>query len=531
MARFKLKLLYVILGLSFSANSASSSVFNNDNLDSYFCDQNNNSVQSTLKILDLPSSANCIKPSLPINNGPVKVSSIDDAVYLTKNSPSVKALDLSYEATELTAKASYLNAFGPQLTLSGGSLSASNIVTSYIYNYQVQNSQPSNSQVSIQDSTFTKNFSVTPLLSIPVFNLKNINLARYYSNLSKSSAYSTTDNDLTQISSALTNYVSLWIQKRQLQVSIVNLNASLQALSATIGQYKVGSLAKPDLASTYSTYKAYQASLLDSINNYNTSYFTLANSLGVQPDNLQLTQAALSDSALSSITSYIVPNKDQLRSLILENSSQLYADIYQSRASNRYADYYLSTYVPTFSVNVSTSPSYSQYSFKSLQSSSVTEQYNYNTSNPISYAVGVSFSWTLFDSFTAATNAASQRKQSLAYIEQARALAISKLQSGLSSSSAYDSYSASANLLLNATQVSLISYNGTLSAVRAGFSNITTLVQRLNQLNSNRSSYLTSFQTALNAKINLAYLTRSGLYFNYNPYNLNYSAQFLDVLK
>lgn len=531
MIRLTHQLFFVILGLSCSANSSRSIELNADNLESFLCDQNNYSVQATSKILDLSTNGNCIKPILPTNIGSVKISSIDDAVYFTKNSPSVKALDLSYLVTQLTTKASFLSAFGPQLTLSGGSLSASNTITNYNYNYQINNSQPSNSQVNLQDSTYTKNFSVTPLFSIPVFNLQKINLARYYSNLSKSSAYSVTDNDLTQISSTLTNYVSLWIQKRQLQVSVDNLKASLQALAASVGQYKVGSLAKPDLASTFSSYKTYQASLLDSISSYNTSYFALANSIGVQPDNLQLSQAALSDSALSSITSYIIPNKDQLRDLILENSSQLYADIYQSKASDRYSAYFLSTYVPTFSINASTSPSFSQYSFQSSQSGSVTEQYDYKTNNPISYAVGLSFSWTLFDSLSAATSAASQRKQSLAYIEQARALSISKIQSAFSSFSTYDSYSASAALLLKATQLSLSSYNGTLNALRSGFSNTTTLVQRLNQLNSNRSSYLTSLQTALNAQINLAYLTRSGPYFNFNPYNLNYSIKFLDILK
>jgi outer membrane protein TolC len=503
---------------------------NEFDLNAYFCDQNNVSVKFTSKVLSLAIN-NCTVPTLPSNNGPTKVASIDDAIYLTKNSPNVKALDFSYLSTKLTAKASYLSAFGPTLTLSGGSLSASNITTNYNYTYQVQGGRPSNSQVNTQESTYTKNFSITPLLQIPIFNPQNINLARYYTNLSKSSAYSTTDNDLIQISSTLTNYLNLWIQRRQLQVSIDNLKASLQALDASVGQYKVGLLAKPDLGSTYSTYKSYQASLLDSVSSYNTAYYSLTNSLGIQPENLELTPSALSDSALLAIINYSVPEKFKLRTLVLKNSSQLYADVYQSKASDRFADYYLSTYIPTFSILASTSPSYSQTTFKSSQSGRVTDQYDYNSSNSNSYAVGLSFSWTLFDSLSAATSASSQKKLSLSYIEQARALAISKIQSALSYLATYESYASSTALLQKATQASFGAYNLTLNAIRAGFSDTTTLVQRLNQLNSNRTSYLSSLQTALNAKINLAYLTRSGLYLDYNPYNLDYSSQILDILK
>jgi outer membrane protein TolC len=531
MFRSKIRIFLVFLGLSCSANYVKALEINDLNLDTLFCDQTNNSVKFTSQVLNLPVGDSCIKPSLPSNNGAIKVSNLDDVVYLTKKSPSIKALDFSYLSTKLTEKASYLTAFGPQLKLSSGSLSVSNTTTNYNYNNQTRDGRPSNSPASTQDSTYTQSASITPLLSIPIFNPQNINLARYYSNLSKSSAYSTTDNDLTQISSALTNFLNLWIQSRQLQVSVDNLEASLQALAASVGQYKVGLLAKPDLGSTYSTYKSYQTSLLDSINSYNTSYNSLANSLGVQPDNIQLTPSALSDDALFSITNYVVPSKDKLRSLVLENSSQLYADIYQSRASDRFADYYLSTYLPTFSILASFSPSSSYSSFKSSQSGSVTEQYDYTSSSPSSYAVGLSFNWTLFDSLSAAASASSQKKLSLSYIEQARALAISKIQSALSSISTYESYTTSTVILLKSTQASLNAYNGTLYALRAGFSDTTTLVQRLNQLNSNRTSYLTSLQTALAAKINIAYLTRSGIYLNYNPYNLIYSSQFLDILK
>jgi len=499
-------------------------------LERWFCDQPNTSVKFSSEILNLNDSF-CQKPPLPGNNGSVRVAGLSDAINLTKESPTVKSLDFSYYSTTLTSKAYYLKAFGPTFSLSNGALQASNSRSNSSYSYQQLNGSPSDASFSTSSSSYTQQLSLSPVLAVPLLNPQNINLARYYSKLSKSSAYSTTDEDLQQLTATLSNFVSLWIQKRVLQVSVDNLKASLEALDAAVGQYKVGLLAKPDLGSTLSTYRNYQASLLSAVSSYNSAYNSLANSMGIPPENLHMTSQALSGDALSPIVAYAVPAKSQLSSLVINNSSQIYAFVYQSQAYDRFADFYLSTYIPTFAIFASSSPSNSWNSFASSQSGTSQDQYQYNSSTSGSYSVGISFSWTLFDSFSAASLASSQKKLSLSNIQQARALAISKVQSAFTSLATYEALSLSTELLLNATRASLTAYNDTLYAIRAGFSDTTTLIQRLTQLNSNRLSYLSNLQSTLDSKINIAYLTRSGLFLDYNPYSLSYSLNISNIVK
>ena len=139
-------------------------------------------------------------------------------------------------------------------------------------------------------------------------------------------------------------------------------------------------------------------------------------------------------------------------------------------------------------------------------------------------------SWKLFDSGADALAARSQRRTASATKESAKQSALNTVESSNQNYSDYVNFSnelIASNQSISASQKA---FYDTLIALKAGFSDVTTLVQRLSDYSSSMTGYTSNLSSLLSSVINIQSTTRSGYFKNMNPYNLSYSSSILDFV-
>lgn len=492
----------------------------------FLCDSNSRLVTSINTILALKPT--CLTTEKLSTSTKYVVNSLDDAVQLTKASPLIRSLDFSYIATKYTYKESLSKAFAPSFGIQAGSLSSALLKTKTSYNYSTLNGRPSNLKASDVSSTYTNQVSATPYFSQPVFQPQSILISKYYENISTSTAYSTTDTDLQQLLSSAQSFVNLWVSNKQIDVSLVNVKASLDALNATSAQYKVGLLAKPDLAAALSTYRTYQNSLVNSLQSFNTSFYSLASSIGVDARDLSVSPSAYSQN-LSNIVTFKGPyDKDSLKKLVVLNSSSIFSSVYEALGFQYFSKSYLAAYLPSFALVGTLSPNRSSSVYSETNNGNLVTAYTDTSSNlSSSSSIALTFNWLIFDSLANYYSSRQYKSTSQFYFEQAKNTAVTKTASSFSALEAYLFSLKSVELIASGISASQRSYYDTLLAVKAGFSDTTTLIQRLNTLNSQRSSYYSTLGSLLNSVLQLQYLTRLSFFRDFNPYNLPFSESIL----
>jgi len=483
----------------------------------YLCiDNSYPTILNAIKLIKL--SASCSDYKIVDPAGPVKISDISDVINLTASSPAIKSSDFSYWATKINTKAYYLKAFGPTISMSGGR-TYSYTGTSTATNITTNNGAPVNvqqNQVSLEPSWTN---SIAPQINIPLFFPAQISLAKYYGAIEVSTAYSSTDADLQQYTSTLSSFLNLWVARQQLLIANQNIVSAIKSLDVTVSQYRLGLLAVPDVAQSLTNLRTYQSNSVSAILAYNSELFTLAGLLGFSPKSLTIEDSSFDDSSVAVLNRLPLPNISTLAQSAINNASQVYSTLLQAEAALKQSRYYLAQYIPSFGLAFGWAPSNEYLRYQVNSGGNTIQQYSQNV-DTWSNSISIGFSWNLFDSFSAATSAASQRKISEKYVQEAKYLAYQKIADAGSAYSQIKAYEAQLEQINQAIVAANISYNNTLTAVKAGFSDVTTLTQRLNQLTSAKSNYWSTYKQLLTSKINLSYLTRQGIFEKVNPYQL-----------
>jgi len=485
----------------------------------YLCiDNSNPTILNAIKLIKVASS--CSEYKIVDPKGPVTINGISDIIDLTASSPAIKSSDFSYWASKINTKAYYIQAFGPTASLSGGR-TYSYSGTSTNTNITTDSGAPTNEQR--QETTLQSSWtnSVTPKITIPLFFPSQISLAKYYGSIEVSTAYSSTDSDLQQYTSTLTSFLNLWVARQQLLIANQNIISAIKSLDVTVSQYRLGLLAVPDVAQSLTNLRTYQSNSVTAILAYNSEIFTLAGLLGYSPESLAFEESSFDDSSIAALNRLAMPNIASLPQVAINNASQVYSILFQAEAAMRQSRYYLAQYVPSFGLVFGWAPSNEYLQYQALSNGNLIEQYSQRELN-WGNSISIGFNWNIFDSFSAATSAASQRKIASKYVENAKSIAYQKIADASSAFNQIQAYQAQLEQINQAIVAANISYKNTLTAVKAGFSDVTTLTQRLNQLTSSKSNYWSTYKELISAKINLSYLTRQGIFEKVNPYQLSF---------
>jgi len=499
-------------------------------------DQRHPSLAKALRLLDQPEycSTATFYDYLEYGDGDQSINNLQDVLDLTQQSPAVISADFSYLASKDQQASFFIQAFAPTFSISSGSWSSIYSNSSTLTKPTPASGQPAITQGYSTSSAQKYSSSLSPTISVPLFDPYSINLAFYYRNLSFSTAYSSSSSDLSQFSSALTSSIDLWIAKNGILIAQKNVSSALTSFLSTFAQYELGALAIPDVAQSLNVLRQYQNSLSSSVESFNTYYSQLATNAGVPFGKLKLSPSFFSVETVANLASFSYGDLASLSRQSLVFSDQIYVDYFNFKSYQSQSRSYLSEYLPSFGLSFGWSPS-STYSYNTAglaqySGDPIVNSYSQTSNSMWGNSLAVTFTWDFFDSGANAYLAASSKKNAIASRESAKQAALTVLQS---TSSNYSLFSNSSNQLaasLQSIDFSRRAYDDTLVALRAGFSNVTTLFQRLTDYSSALTSWNNQLRTLLASSVALQYLSRDGYFKDIRPYHLAYGDYILDFI-
>ena len=496
------------------------------------CVDNIKSVQIAVQLLNQKYICR-VTPTVEVTFSDTGISSMDEIVRRTILSPSSQADFKTVEASRYMVNSSFASAFLPTLEVTDAFIENSDTKG------KISSKTKSYSSITgdlISDGSWTyeqTNTSSSPqyytsfAFTLPIYNPYYIQYYSYYKSSGKANAFSATDSIDSNVETALTDAVSLWVSYKQIKMNKLNIIAAIESLDSTIGQFKIGSLALPDVAQSLSTLRSYQSELASEYETYFSAFNSLASQLGMKPSKLSLKHDFVEVSFLDPLLTYSPTfNSDTLQASV-SNSNAVYNYLYLSSSYLDLGKSYLATYLP--SISLSLGYNYSTNS-ETVKTSSCSSNWNcdltskadqFSSSNDPSIALN--FSWTLFDSGSAYYEYRSNKMTAESEFDNAINAAyeaIESISTDFQQQSFLDdeidfSYSALSSIML--------SYSETLLAYKAGFSDTTSLVQRLTALVSARSTFLSSVQEQLTNKLSIMQSLRDGIYSDSNYFELDYN--------
>ncbi|UPM50346.1 TolC family protein [Synechococcus sp. A10-1-5-1] len=499
-------------------------------------DRRHPSVAKALRLLDQPEycSTATFYNFLDYRDGDVSIDNLQDVLDLTKQSPAVISADFSYLASKDQQASFFIQAFAPTFSISSGSWSSIYSNSSTLTKPTPASGQPSITQRYSNSSAQEYSSSLSPTISVPLFDPYSINLAFYYRNLSFSTAYSSSSSDLSQFSNALTSSVDLWTAKNGILIAQKNVSSALTSFLSTYAQYELGALAIPDVAQSLNVLRQYQNNLSSSIESFNTYYAQLAANAGVPFGKLKLSPSFFSVQTVSKLASFPYGDLASLSRQSLVFSDQIYVDYYNFKSFQSQSRSYLSEYLPSFGLSFGWSPS-STYSYNTAglaqySGDPIINTYSQTSNSTWGNSLAITFTWDFFDSGANAYLASSSKKNAIASRESAKQAALTVLQTASSNYSLFHNSSNQVAASLQSIDFSRRAYDDTLVALRAGFSNVTTLFQRLTEYSSALTSWNNQLRTLLASSVTLQYLSRDGYFEGIRPYQLVYGDYILDFI-
>ncbi len=478
----------------------------------------------------------CPQPILYLNessDSPL-LETLDDVIIQTKRSPNIKAADFSYMASKDLRSSYFLEAFAPSFSLDSGSWSYNYTGSSTLTYPTPAAGQPSQTQEYDTSSSQIYSRGIKPTFSIPIFNPTAINLARYYNNVSFSTAYSSTASDISQYNSSLLDAINVWIAYQDILVQLQNVYSASESLKVTVAQYQIGLLAVPDVAQSLAQLRLYQNNLSSAIISFNNYYTSLSSNIGISSDELTISAKFFMSKTISDLIGFSSLGREEIVRSSLIYSDTIYSSYYSYLGYLRQSDYYLSSYLPSFGLSFGWSPSTS-YSYKTVGEAPYSgtlpiDSYSQSDNSGWGNSIAITMSWKLFDSGADALSARSQRRTASSTKESAKQSALDTIQSSNQYYSNYINYSNELIASDQSIKSSQKAFYDTLVALKAGFSDITTLVQRLNDYSSSMTGYTSNLSSLLSSVVNIQSSTRSGYFEGMNPYNLSYSSSILDFV-
>jgi outer membrane protein TolC len=480
------------------------------------CIDNLPSIQLALKVVG--SQSICLPSVLVVNSSPTNnsdqflIKGLPDVIRVARlNSPSIQSAIYSYDSAVFSNKYSWRTAIGFQISVSPFVPQWQGVTENYY--------DPTNKTSSYKYSYKTFNSGISASLNI--LDLPSIFSAKASDSSRLSQASVTNSSALQTLTSAASSFIELWLYKQLLSISEANIKYSIQALNATVGQYQVGLLAIPDVAQVLTQLRSYQANYSSSVNSYNTSFANFCSQVGVRPDRIYIPdQLPTVVGANTPFPLNISDTKNQ--ALLLNDTIREYL-----QTSDQYANLSksaLSNYLPLITGNASNS-GYNQY--YTVDQTEFGRRTSSDESNNLlkyrTWQATLNVTWLLFDTLANKSLADSYKGKKDSY----RQLALQQYQNVVSTADQYySSYLSSMNttkLNQSALEAARKSYQETLIASQAGFSNTTALVQVLQQVASAQQSVAQSLASLYTSNSNLQSLTKSGVYENALPIPVNYS--------
>ena len=468
------------------------------------------------------------------------IKSMEEVISRTIRSSAAQAEFRSVESSRYLVSSSFATAFLPKLEISDALIKTSKSIEKSSSQSSLYN--PKNGDLLSDGAwTFTETttldnpeYEATFALKIPVYKPYDIQYYAYYKSIGKAGAFSSTSSIDSEVKTSLQEIISLWISYKQINMDKLNVIAAIESLESTIGQYKIGALAIPDIAQSLSTLRSYQSALASEYETYLTSYNSLASQLDLKPSDLSLSREFLKVSFLNPLLNYSAEFNSKTLQASVTNSNSVYNYLYLSSSYLDLGKSYLAEYLPAISLSLG-------YSYitnnESINTDKCTGSWNCNlysserqfisNNDP---SVALSFSWTLFDSGAAYYEYRSQKKTAESNFDNAVNAAYEAIESITTDFQKQRLINDEIEFNYSSLASSNISYNETLLAYKAGFSDTTSLVQRLTNLVSARSTFLSSIQNQLTNKLHIMHSLRNGLYEDLNYFELDYNQDLTEKL-
>ena len=515
---------------------------NNSSIKNWLCIDQIDEIRYALKLLS--QSPICRKtPSLDKNFSNSGVSSISEIVKATLNAPASQAEFKTVEASRYKIKSSFASAFLPTLELTNSSIKRSDAqekisskITSYppIIDSTTGYANKPNWSYTETNSLIDPQYYASFALTIPIYKPYNIQYYAYYKSSDKASAFSSTASIDSQIKTSLQDAISLWVAYKQINMNQLNVIAAFESLVSTVGQYKIGSLAKPDVAESLSTLRSYQSSLASEYETYLSLFNSLSSQLGSQPSNFKINKDFFKVNFLDPLLNYERSLDSETLQTSIKNNNSIYNYLYLSSSYLDLGKSYLANYLPEISLSLGYSYTSDNESIKTRNCTSnwncvLTSKENQITSTA-DPSISLNMTWTLFDSGSSYYQYKSNKKTAKSNFDLAVNTAYEAIESITTDFQKKSLLKDEIDFNYSSLSASIISYRETLVAYRAGFSDTTSLVQRLTSLVSARSSYLSSIKDQLENKIDIMASLRDGIYSDLNYFGLDYNQDLTEKL-
>ena len=499
------------------------------------------SVQKAIRLLNQKEICK-VTPSVETIFSESGISSISEIVNKTIQSPSSQSEFKTVEASRYMVDSSFASAFLPTLELSSGSITKSE--TSDKTSSKTKRYIPVPVTVSALDDpswSFTEtNTSSDPAyyaqfaLTLPIYKPSLIQTYVYYKSSGKAEAFSSTSAIDNEVETSIKDAISLWVSYKQIKMNKLNVIAALESLETTIGQYKIGQKAIPDIAESLSQLRTNQSELANEYETYFSSFNSLALQLGLKPSNLYFNPEFLKVTFLNPLLDYSQTLNSETLQESVSKSNSVYNYLYLSSSYLDLGKSYLANYLPA--VSLSLGYNYQTYN-NTIKTSSCGGNWNCelkSRENEISSSndpsISLNFSWQFFDSGKAYYEYRSKKMTAESNFDNAVNSAYEAIESITTDFQTQLMLEDQIDFNYSSLASSMISYRDTLLAYKAGFSDTTSLVQRLQQLVSARSTFLSSIQSQLDTKLSIMQTLRDGIYSDLNYFNLNYNQDLTEKL-
>jgi len=499
------------------------------------------SVQKAIRLLNQKEICK-VTPSVETIFSESGISSISEIVNKTIQSPSSQSEFKTVEASRYMVDSSFASAFLPTLELSSGSITKSE--TSDKTSSKTKRYIPVPVTVSALDDpswSFTEtNTSSDPAyyaqfaLTLPLYKPSLIQTYVYYKSSGKAEAFSSTSAIDNEVETSIKDAISLWVSYKQIKMNKLNVIAALESLETTIGQYKIGQKAIPDIAESLSQLRTNQSELANEYETYFSSFNSLALQLGLKPSNLYFNPEFLKVTFLNPLLDYSQTLNSETLQESVSKSNSVYNYLYLSSSYLDLGKSYLANYLPAVSLSLG-------YNYQTYNNTIKTSSCGGNWScelksreNEISSSndpsISLNFSWQFFDSGKAYYEYRSNKMTAESNFDNAVNSAYEAIESITTDFQTQLMLEDQIDFNYSSLASSMISYRDTLLAYKAGFSDTTSLVQRLQQLVSARSTFLSSIQSQLDTKLSIMQTLRDGIYSDLNYFNLNYNQDLTEKL-
>ena len=491
------------------------------------CVDKRDAIKAVLEILEQP--AICGEHLSYITSEQSTLTSIDHIIEMIPESFSYRQEVAKVQASEYLKNASFVQAFLPTFSLTSGSYGYSkSFEDSSSQTKQIESLDPSSTSSQYNDETVeSTNTNLTFMASIPILQLAEIKTYNYQLSSDKATLFSSTNNIKSLYATILNESIDLWVSYNRYIAYQDTVNSSIQSLESSLALYQIGQQAIPDLSEALSVLRASQSKLSSYYLALQTSHNNLAASLDLVADDLIFNTHYFEPSTLTPLDSYKPVLSVQTLNDSLKYNDSLSADLFNSSASLDLSKSYLYSYLPQVNLNIGYNYSITDDNQKSSNCKSYSSGCS-TTSNIDSYtsrntpSIALGFTWTFFDSSSNYFTSKSYAKEAESTFLDAQNNAVESINSTKTLFFEQFQYQDILNLNISALEYAQTAYDLTYESFQGGFTPVSTLMQRLNNLSSAKINFYDSIQSLLETKVGLM-KSLSQSYVKLNPFSLDYS--------